>query len=401
MADLIIVGGGLAGVAAAIGAARQGIKPLLIERYGFLGGMATAGLVNPFCHTLGAGGLYRELEKKLIKRGVYSERAFCPETLKLILDEWLEEEGVEVLLHAQLLQVERKADYIDQIIIAGKGGQSKYRARMYIDATGDGDLSALAGLKMALGRAEDELCQPMTTNFQVAGVDSDNLDREQLNRAYSEAKKRGRITNPRENLLWFRTIHPDVIHFNTTRVVQKNPLSSVELTQAEQESRRQIGEIVSWLQEEVEPFKNSYLTKIATQIGVRESRKLQGSYILTEEDVLGLHKFPDVIARCSYSIDIHNPSGTGTRLEGIPYGEWYEIPYRTLHAPEVKNLLLAGRCISATHEAQASLRIMPTCMVIGQAAGVALALALEKNCTVQEVPVELLQTILRNWGAEI
>ncbi|MGI6537013.1 MAG: FAD-dependent oxidoreductase [Caldicoprobacterales bacterium] len=368
MYQLIVVGGGPAGIAAAIAARRQGMKTLLVERYGFLGGMATAGLVTPFMHTLGAGGLYQELLERLNKwDAIKDNRFFDGELMKLVLDEWLLEEGVEILFHALLTDVKVEDGCIKSVTVSGKGQEISLSASYFIDGTGDGDLAALAGAPMNIGRESDGLCQPMTTCFQVGGIDVGIDDtymdaykaRKPLTELYLEAKKEGRIKNPRENVLIFPTTRTGEIHFNTTRIVGKNPVSLFELTEAELEARKQIIELFSLLKEKVLAFKNAYITRIATQIGVRESRTIIGAYQLTEEDVLSGRKFPDGIGKCSYPIDIHSPQGEGTRISTLKAGDWYEIPYTALYTPSLKNLLVAGRCISSTHEAQASLRIMP------------------------------------------
>ena len=402
MYSVIVVGGGPAGIAAAIEARRRGLSTLLVERYGFLGGMATAGLVTPFMSTLGAGGLYPELLERLEKWEALEKRNFDGELTKLVLDEWLTEEGVDLLFHALLTGVKVENGKITSITVAGKGEELELKASYFIDCTGDGDLAALAGVPMNMGRGEDHLCQPMTTCFQLGGVDDElMLSREELSGLYNKAKAEGRLKNPRENVLWFYTIRPNEIHFNTTRVVGKNPVSIKELTEAELEARGQIAQMFRWLKEEVPAFKDAYILRIATQIGVRESRTIQGAYQLTEEDVLGGRKFPQSIGKCSYPIDIHSPKGEGTTIATLAPGDWYEIPYTTLYNPGFKNLLAAGRCISSTHEAQASLRIMPTCMVIGQAAGLAASLAQADGLPVDRVPVELLQTELKAAGADL
>ena len=402
MHSVIVVGGGPAGVAAAVAAKREGQSVLLIERYGFLGGMATAGLVNPFMVTLGAGGLYQEFFERLEKWDARIDRTFDGEPTKLVLDEWHQEEGVDILFHGLLTDAEVEGGYIKSIKVVGKGEELEFAASYFIDCTGDGDLAKLAGVPMNMGREADGLCQPMTTCFQVGGVDDElMLTREELTKLYLEAKAQGKLNNPRENLLWFRTIRPGEVHFNTTRVVGKNPVSLQELTEAELEARRQLAETFAWLKKEVPAFKNAYIMRIAAQIGVRESRTIQGAYQLTEDDVLSCRKFDDAIGKCSYPIDIHSPQGEGTRIAALPKGEWYEIPYRTLYSPAVENLLVAGRCISSTHEAQASLRIMPTCMVMGQAAGVAAAMASAGNLPVSQVPVPELQAKLKAKGADL
>lgn len=403
MYHVIVIGGGPAGIAAAIAARRKGLRTLLIERYGFLGGMATSGLVTGFMETIGAeGGLYLELVKELDKWEAIKDGRFDPELTKLVLDEWLQTNKVDLLFHGLLTDVKVENGVIKKIVISGKGEKIEFSASYFIDCTGDGDLAALAGAPMNFGREHDHLCQPMTTCFQVGGVENvDKLSPIELNNLYEQAKAVGYLDNPRGNILWRHTTRPREVHFNTTRVVGKNPIALYELTEAELEARRQIVELFSWLKEEIPAFKNAYLLRIGTQIGVRESRTIVGAYRLTKEDVLSGRKFLDAIGKCSFPIDIHSPEGSDDIVIALDPGEWYEIPYRTLYSPFLKNLLVAGRCISATHEALASLRIMPTCMVTGQAAGTAIALASADKLSVEKVSIAQLQASLKSDGVDI
>jgi len=237
-----------------------------------------------------------------------------------------------------------------------------------------------------MGREGDGLTQPMTLNFRVAGVAVDRMPpRAEINRLYDQAKAAGRVSCPRENVLLFHTLQPDVVHFNTTRVTGRSGVDARDLTQAEMEARRQTQDLVRFLISDIAGFEHAYLQQTAAQIGVRESRRIRGEYTLTAEDVLGARKFPDGIARCAYPIDIHSPTGSGTVIREVPEGDYYEIPYRCLAPLGVDNLLVAGRCISATHEAQASLRVMPQCFAMGEAAGLAAALSIQRSIPPREV----------------
>ncbi|MNI21660.1 FAD dependent oxidoreductase [compost metagenome] len=269
-----------------------------------------------------------------------------------------------------------------------------------MDATGDADLAALAGAMVEKGRAVDSLSQPMTLNFRMANVDMERLQtREEITALYKEAKKRGEIDCPRENVLWFYANQPGVIHFNTTRVLRKDATNPWELTEAEIEGRRQVQQLVSFLKKEVPGFEESYLQTTAPQIGVRESRRIIGEYMLTAEELLASCRFEDVIARGAYPVDIHNPDGEGTILKHLPEGEWYDIPFRTLVPKKIENLLVGGRPISATHEAHSAIRVQPIAMAIGQAAGIAAALCANEQVLPRELDVRKVQEALTGQGA--
>ncbi len=395
MAQVLVAGGGPAGLAAATAAARQGVPTTLIERYGFLGGMATAGLVNPFMlwdAGLGqlVGGIFQEMLDRMAARGGYPSArqpgAFEPEVFKSAADELCLEAGVEVRLHTYVADADVEDARIASVRTESKSGAETWPADVYIDCTGDADLACRAGVPCDHGRKEDGLAQPMTLNFRMANVEVDRMPpREDINRLYDTAKAEGRVSCPRENVLFFYALQPDVVHFNTTRVTGRSGVDASDLTSAEIEARRQTRDLVQFLVSRVPGFENAYLQQTAAQIGIRESRRIRGEYMLTSEDVLGARKFPDGIARSAYPVDIHNPAGTGTVIRKVPKGDYYEIPYRCLVPLRIDNLLAAGRCVSATHEAQASLRVMPQCFAMGEAAGVAAATAVRETTPPREV----------------
>ena len=408
--DVIVVGGGPGGLAAAVASARNGADTLLIERYGFLGGMATAGLVNPFM-TYWAGeeqiirGILDELIERLTKLGAYgkgSRTAFDPEAFKLVADEMCAESGVRMLLHTSLTDVTRDGSAIKCVETFGKSGKRPACAKVYVDATGDADLAFMAGARCEKGRTEDGLTQPMTLNFRVCNVDTERMPgTQERNALYDKAKAEGRLTCPRENVLMFLTTRPTEMHFNQTRITGADGTSSEDLTRAEIEARRQAWEFLAFLRRDVPGFENAEILMSGPQIGIRESRRVIGDYVLTEDDVLVARKFADVIARGSYSIDIHSPTGAGTVIKRLRPGESYDIPYRCLVPLGIENLLIAGRPISATHEAHSSLRIMPICIAIGQAAGTSAALCVKSGSSPRDADVSVLQQALRSQGANL
>lgn len=414
--NLVVVGGGLTGVAAAVSAAREGLSVLLVEKSGCLGGAISNCLVYPFMPywTKPYWGEAAK-NKKYLSQGIFKEmkerhdkyvtdckdHEFNSEYFKIVLDDMTVESGVTVLFHSVLADVKKQGEKITAIEIIAKSQHITVEADFFVDATGDGDLFYLAGCDYQLGRESDGFCQPMTTCFRMSGVDLDLFteERPKLQELYKEKQSKGEITNPRENILVFFGVGEDVLHFNSTRVIKLNPTDPFDVSRAEVMARRQIHELVSFLKENSKAFDESALISIAVDIGVRESRKLKGVHILTADEIINCTQFEDSIALGNYDIDIHNPTGTGTSHRFFGDGEYYTIPYRSLLPKEFNNLLVAGRCLSATHEAQASVRIMPTCACLGQAAGTAVAVAIKSDKNAHNVDVKSIQKKLIENGA--
>jgi hypothetical protein len=393
--DVVIVGGGPGGVCAAVGAAQQGASVLLVERYGFLGGMATAGLVNPFMPYTVEGkkltsAVFNELLDRLEARGALARggQVFDDEAMKFVLDEMMQEHGVDLLLHSTLTNVEMEGRSIASVQTVGKSGRIDLQGKIYVDSTGDGDLAALAGAPIEMGRSQDGLCQPMTLCFRIGGVSGEPKVgdlRKELTDIYLAAKAAGEIDMPREDILIFATQVPHIFHFNTTRVVRRDATDTLDMTAAELEGRRQTAELLDLFRRRSPRFKDAYLVKMAAQIGVRESRRVMGEYVITVDDVLEAVKFDDGIARSRYPVDIHSPTGEGTVIQHLAPGEFYEVPYRCLVPKNVDNLLIGSRCISSTHEAHSSLRVMPVVAGIGEAAGIAAAWAVQQEIAPRQV----------------
>lgn len=410
--DLAVIGGGFAGVAAAIAAARGGAKVLIVEKSNALGGAATNCLVNPFMPyttkingkpTALAAGIFREIHERLEARGAMMGETFLEEELKYVLSEMVSEVGVSLLYHAYIFKAHRDGERITAVSVATRQGEMTVEADYFIDATGDAQLAFLADCPTVLGRKPDSLCQPMTLCFRVGNVDVDRFyaSRPKYAPLHKQALEAGELINPREDILVFKTPVKNVLHFNTTRVVKKDPTDPEDVTEAEILARRQIFEIYEFLKKHADGLENSFLMMTASEIGVRESRMIVGDYVLTEDDCRAFTKFDDGIAACNYDIDIHNPEGSGTSHYYFPEGEFYTIPYRSLIPTGVSNMLVAGRCISSDHGAQASYRIMPTVCCIGEAAGSAMALAVKDSISVREVNTDLLRATLKANGAFI
>ena len=410
--DLAVIGGGFAGVAAALAAARAGAKVLIVEKSNCLGGAAVNCLVNPFMPYWTemdgkrvdlSAGIFKEIHDRLEHHNAMSKESFLEEELKYILNEMVAEANIDLLFHAYIFKVEKCDEHITSIVVATKSGEMHVEANYFIDATGDAQLAYLAGCPTVLGRESDHLCQPMTLCFRLGNVDVEKFyeSRERLKIAHAQSLAAGELINPRENILVFKTPIHNVLHFNTTRVVRKNPTSPVEVTEAEVLARQQVYEIYEFMKKHADGLENSFLMMTAAEIGVRESRMIVGDYVLTEQDCRNCVKFDDGIAACNYDIDIHNPEGTGTSHYYFPAGEYYTIPYRSLIPKSAENLLVVGRCISSDHGAQASYRIMPVVCCIGEAAGSAVGLAVKQNCTVREIDVKELQNELKRNGVYI
>ena len=424
--DLLVVGGGLTGVAAAVAATRQGLQVLLAEQSGCLGGALSTNLIYPFMpfSTHPAHGTRKDLSAGLFSEMFLRSQAItakigpasieypepsmstsrsdiCHEHFKFALDDMVQEAGVDVLYHVTLSHVKKEGRNLRSAYFATKAGVLELEADFFIDATGDGDLLAFAGCAFQLGRESDGLSQPMTTCFRVANVDIGQINWSEIQAAYKQWQEDGRITNPRENVLvfWGKGMGDGILHFNTTRVTHHDPTDPLSLSQAETKARGQVREMLEFFRT-FPAFQNATIVSTAS-IGVRESRKLKGEHILTAQELMDCTKFDDAIALGNYDIDIHNPAGTGTSHYYFGPGDYYSIPYRSLLPKEFDNLLVGGRCISATHEAQASIRIMPICATTGEAAGVAVAVAKKTDTNTHTVDIATVQDILRRNGAAI
>jgi hypothetical protein len=440
--DVIVCGAGPSGVCAAIEAARSGAKTLLLERYGFAGGASTSALIYPWMsfHANNGeqviGGMAQEIVDRLVERKAspghlrdtigfaWSVTPFDSEAYKILIDEMLLEAGVKVMYHTQVTGVRRDGLKIKELTLMEKEGPQKVSAKVVIDATGDADVSYLAGAEYIVGRRSDGLTQPLTMNFVMAGVDLEQVKAymtdhpaefhrtsmiQQLGQIpltgvsgfFSLWKEFGPVEIPRDRMLFFAGIHPQEVIVNTTRIVRHKATTSAGLTAAETIGRQQVQLLVKFCQERLPGFQNSYLTRMPSQVGVRESRHVLGRYTLTARDVVSARRFPDAIARSGYPLDVHDPNGDALESGEISGNQAYDIPYRCLLPPSVQNLLVSGRCISSTHTAASSARLTPSCMAIGQAAGLAAALAAQQGCPPAEVQVDELQNLLRQHGAII
>lgn len=442
--DVLVVGGGPAGLGAALGAAAAGSRVILAERYGFLGGNATAALVMPLMsfhtqrteferagayelmptdhgpgHPVIAGVLQQLLEKLVTSGGAIAPSIqtgyvvpFDPEVFKLVALEMLHEAGVEFLFHSLASDVIGGSD-VRGVVFETKSGAIVIHAKTVVDCTGDGDLAARAGAPYEIGRDTDGLVQPMTLMFRMgeferaafASYVAEHPDQWRgvhgLWDLVRQATEAGELDLTREDVLFFGTPHSKEVSVNSTRVTRVLGTDVFDLTEAEFQSRRQLRQLVAFFRRYVPGFESSYCIQSGVHVGVRETRRIMGDYQLTADDVMNARKFDDGIARGSYPVDIHNPTGKGTILKRLPDGEAYDIPMRCLQPQNVDNLLVAGRCISGTHEAHSSYRVMPIAMATGQAAGACAALAARTGRSARNVPADAVREELVRQGATL
>ena len=440
MFDVLVVGGGNAGCAAALAAARHGAKTLLVERYGFLGGTATAAMVGPWMtfHSGSkriVGGIAQEIVERLQRMGgspghvrdssdyVPTITPFDPEMHKALLFEMMQESGVQLLLHAYFLRTVMRGTEVEGAVFATVAGEREYSAAFTIDATADAYVAASAGVATQQGDERGRV-QPASLMFRLSHVDLSKtatyvrMHPDQMRTSlkaherlapamtavaglydlWNDALEQGEVDVPRELVSFFITPYADEVSVNMTRVTNIDPLNPDDLTRAEVEAREQVMDLLEFFRKRVPGFENARIAATGTQIGIRESRRIVGEYTLTRDDVLNARHFDDTVARSAYPIDIHNPSGSGTVTHRLSEGQSYEIPYRCMVPAHRDRLLVAGRCISTTHEALASTRLTPTVMTLGQAAGTAAALAKHTRSTLRTIDTRRLRAELIDDG---
>ncbi|HEY0944016.1 MAG TPA: FAD-dependent oxidoreductase [Opitutaceae bacterium] len=446
--DVVVVGGGVSGSVAAIAAARLGARVLIVEEHGFLGGSLTAMGVGPmmsFHNPAGeqvVRGIPDEIVERLKARGaslghIPDTTTYCStvtpfesEELKIELESLFIEAGGHLLFHTLLAAAESEDRRLTRILVCNKAGLSAIRARVFIDGTGDGDLAARAGVPFHKGRAEDGAAQPMTMNLKLANVDTETVRRyaighpddflwhplgpeEALRRlqtsprlslagyikAWHAARERGEVDVPRDQVLFFETPVPGVVVVNTSRITGLDATDPFQLSRAECLGRRQCAQIFNFLRKHAVGFEKAIRMDTAAKIGVRESRHVQALYQLTAEDVLSARPFEDAIALGGYPIDIHSPSAATTVTTRLQPKTKYQIPLRSLLVGDPANLVVAGRCIGATHEAAAAFRVTPISMAIGQGAGVVAAEAAARGVAPAEVPFAAVRQRLLAQGA--
>ena len=429
--DVIVAGGGPAGCAAATAAAREGAKTLLIEAMGALGGMGTLGLVPWFCgYDDGekpiARGIADHVRTALregmphIRRNAPDWPAIDPELLKRIYDELVTGAGAGVLFHTQLCGVERAEDGgVDAVLAANKTGLRAYRAKVYVDCTGDGDLAAWAGAAFEKGDAQGEL-QPATHCFQIGNIDAYGLASGPRIHFFDPDSPVHQAVRSDEYPLIVdlhscnTQIGPELYGFNTGHVYDIDNTDPASVSRGLMHGRRQAAQYMAVFRAHHPAFANAHLTATGALLGVRETRRILGDYLLTLDDYLARRSFPDEICRNAYNIDVHAKRDPGEapersieeikahlkeQIKQLGPGESFGVPYRCLTPRGVRNLLVAGRCISTDRPTNGSVRIMACCLTTGEAAGAAAALAAAQARDVHAVDTGDLRRRLREHGA--
>lgn len=430
--DVLVVGGGPAGIGAAVSAGRAGCRVLLLEKNGFLGGNITASYVET-CNYFMKGtpfnscGVYAKMEAGYKERFGRSHdirpdspHRFSSEYLKIFLDSFVRNAGVDILFHAFVNEVIVNDNKIDAVIIQTKQGPLAVKAGVVIDCTGDGDVAFSAGVPFDQGRDLDHLCQPGTLSFRVAGVNAalliengeDKL--KEIGRRYKEDYRAGKtgLACKRQDLPFGRlTAGGQISYVNYPCAYGIDPTSISDLSRGEVECRQYILEMVEYMRENFPGMEQVELSSIATEIAFRDSRRIAGRYKLTIDDMEKSRSFHDVIAVYPRFYDMLAPDaemdGDGSVTGGGYKGHIYEpivgdrsfqIPYRSLVPEKVENLLLGGRCISCDHVAQSGIRAISACMQTGEAAGVAAGLSLKSGVSPADVNILDLQNVLRSQG---
>jgi hypothetical protein len=444
--QVIVVGSGAAGINAALASARNGAETFLIEYHGFLGGIS-ATLPWLGFHDQDYRQIIKGLPGEIVQR-LWAMNAASPFELdpkcssaisvdshmyKILLMEMMRESGVKLMLHTQVVDTLREGDRITGIVVEHKSGRQAILADVVIDCSGDGDVAARGGVAWEKGRTGDGLVQAPTLVFKIGGVDRQSFvngckDPEIKYREWlvpypdlfekmvarldsmkviicggfaglvEKARLAGDHDVPQSRVVGVKLHRDDEYLVVMTRVLGLDPTSVTSMTDAYARVYEQIPQLLRFFKNWMPGFENSYLREIAPMLGVRESRRIMGDYVLTGDDLVEGREFEDGVALGGYHIDIHRPAGTWVESRNV---KTYDIPIRSLIARDVEGLLMAGKCLSATHEGVASTRVVPICMAQGQAVGTVAALAVNARKSPRDVPASVLRNTLIDQGAEL
>lgn len=416
--DVLVLGSGPAGVSAAICAAREGAKTILVEQGGDVGGIATAGLMSHWTGNT-EGGFYEEILERsadcadngeVHKINGGSRQVINPEKLKTVLLNMLDEAGVTLYLYTFACEPIMDGSTVKGVITESKSGRRAIEAKIVIDATGDGDIAARAGVPYFMGRESDGKMQPVSIMFKVAGVD---VERGVFPGAFEETfqipagdiQKLGRehLPSPAGHVLLYKTTLPGVVTCNMTNCTGVDGTNVRDLTKATLMCRQQMDVIVEFLRKFVPGFENCYLISSASLIGVRETRHFKGEKELTEQDILEARIFEDwAVTKASFNFDVHNMTGNGLDKTGcqqkFTQTKGYTIPYGCFVPLEIENLYLAGRNISGTHMAHSNYRVMPICANMGQSVGIAASICIKEHILPRKLEPARLQKRLKELG---
>ena len=451
--DVIVVGGGPAGIMSAMASGKLGASTLLVEKNGFLGGAATAavlGPISPFHYKdeQVIDGLPQDFMDRMVRAkgstghmktidpyGSGDSLGFYDrEKYKYVAAEMLVEFGVDILYHATLSSVQMESSRVTGITVAAKSGDLlPLHAHVVVHATGDGDVAVMAGENYVLGDAVNHKMSPSSSMFEMANVDTGRvyqyiLDHpddfefksdivpmrefdERLRQKYfvgqgfkqlvRQAVEKGELSFGRDSVIVLNGIHPNTMHFNATRICGKNATDVVERSESELDGRRQIESVSEFMIQYVPGFEHAFVSVTGSEVGVRETRHIEGLYTLTGQDAYEGRKFEDSVSRGYFPIDLHNPDGaTGYGNGGVwmVLKDTFDIPYRSLVPKHIDGLLLSGRCISGTSEAHGSYRTQGGIMGIGQAAGAAAAVCVRNQAQPRQQDVKEIQAALDQLG---
>ncbi len=422
--DVIIAGAGIAGISAAVKAARLGASVLLIEHYSFVGGMSTAGMVSPFMkHKVNdevlVRGVFEDIENEMISRKGMIDNGFYASSFRASAFELLTNSNSTILLNAQINEVIKEKNMIKAIKVLVNGEEITIEADVFIDTTGDAQLVYLGNFPWVKGDEKTGKLQALTLFFRMAGIDvkavteyakqhkEDFFDWMEYDFDFNKIISIAGFFSFVKRAIAQKKLQEDIQYiffttlpesgegsFNTSNILGIDGSTSEELTKAELLGRNQVHQVVKLLQEEIPGFENSILLETAVQVGVRETRRAIGDYIITGDDIKFAHKFDDAIARGCYGIDIHGQKDEQSRMEHLPEGDYYEIPLRALIVKEADNLLVAGRCISSTREGHSALRIQPTSSATGEACGALAYLAVKEKKKIREIDFKEVQKLV-------
>ena len=417
--EVLVAGGGPAGIGAALAAARNGAKTMLVEQYNCIGGMATSGMMSHWC-----GGtespLLDEITARMLADSSLPQHgeecgpwSISHESLKKVLLDLLEEAGVKIQLYTMVSGPIMDGTEVKGVILESKSGREAVMAKVVVDASGDGDIAARAGAEYVMGRENDHQCQPVTLMFRIGGVNCSKAifpcsfeSLVDVPKGEIQALGRKNIPFPAGHVLLYRTRLPGEVCVNMSNVIGIDGTNASELSKAEIICRRQIEVIIRFLREYAPGYEDCYLVSAAQNVGVRETRHFKGLYTMNEFDIVEAKLFDDWIAtRNHFNFDIHSLSGPGLDANGAQQhfkskGK-YSIPYRACVPEKIDGLLLAGRNISGTHKAHSNYRVMPICLNMGQGVGTAAALAAKEGIKARDIDVKKVQEKLLAAGVKV
>lgn len=410
--DVLVLGSGPSGFAAAYSAAKQGAKVIIVEQSGEIGGMSTSGLMSHWAGSCGSK-LFNEILKRSARQNEGTQKGeitklIDPENLKTLYFEMLSEVGCKILLYTFAQDAICDGDKVLGASVYNKSGKTEIYANTIIDATGDGDIAAASGAEFVLGRESDNKMQPATMMFKIGGVDYKKaVFLESFESTYQtengelQALAKQYIPHPAGHILTYKTTLPGIVTCNMTNAINIDGTNTDDLTNATITCREQLKKIITYLRDFVPGYSQCFLLDSASFIGIRETRHFKGEYTITQDDIYNAKIFDDYVVKDAYfNFDVHNLTGSSLDKSGVQLNfaqtKGYTIPYRCMLPEKKENLLLCGRNISGTHIAHSNFRVMPICVGIGEAAGVAAAIASKKGICVRQVTANEIRDIIFN-----